>query len=303
MRGQGSPTASGAASWGLRLAAWLQSGRPARKAAGPCGFLVSRRYAATSAVGCAVTCWPGSPWPPTSSLRSWRMPRLPACLRWPGCGPPSASLVVYAVLGSSPPALGGPGVDDGADDRDRARRPGRRTSPRGTPRSPRPSPVWSALICLVAWMARLGFLADLLSTPVLVGYMAGVAVLMIVSQLGKLTGLGGRRRHAASRDPSRSSAISATSTWPTVLLAGGVLVFLLVASAVFPELPFRWSPCCWRRRPWRSSACRRDGISVVGSMPRGSARRSGCPTSASDLTRAAASRSGHCDGRASPTTC
>ena len=69
MRGQGSPTASGAASWGLRLAAWLQSGRPARKAAGPCGFLVSRRYAATSAVGCAVTCWPGSPWPRTSSLR------------------------------------------------------------------------------------------------------------------------------------------------------------------------------------------------------------------------------------------
>ena len=53
---------------GLRLAAWLH-GRPARKAAGLCGFLVSRRYAATSAVGCAVTCWPGSPWPRTSSLR------------------------------------------------------------------------------------------------------------------------------------------------------------------------------------------------------------------------------------------
>ena len=37
-------------------------------------------------------------------------------------------------------------------------------------------------------MIRLGFLADLLSRPVLVGYMAGLAVIMICSQLGKLTG-------------------------------------------------------------------------------------------------------------------
>lgn len=38
-------------------------------------------------------------------------------------------------------------------------------------------------------MARLGFVAGLLSRPVLIGYLAGVAVLMIVSQLGKVTGL------------------------------------------------------------------------------------------------------------------
>ena len=35
----------------------------------------------------------------------------------------------------------------------------------------------------------LGFLADLLSKPVLVGYMAGVAVLMAMGQLQKLTGV------------------------------------------------------------------------------------------------------------------
>ena len=45
------------------------------------------------------------------------------------------------------------------------------------------------LFCLVAWATRLGFLADLLSRPVLVGYMSGVAVLMIVSQLGKVSGM------------------------------------------------------------------------------------------------------------------
>src|SRR5690606_1498869 len=45
------------------------------------------------------------------------------------------------------------------------------------------------LVCLLGYVGRLGFLADLLSRPVLVGYMAGIAVLMIVSQLGKLSGM------------------------------------------------------------------------------------------------------------------
>ncbi|MEV0933654.1 SulP family inorganic anion transporter [Streptomyces phaeochromogenes] len=45
------------------------------------------------------------------------------------------------------------------------------------------------LLCLVAWAVRLGFLADLLSRPVLIGYLAGVALIMIVDQLPKLTGV------------------------------------------------------------------------------------------------------------------
>src|SRR4051812_28044927 len=39
------------------------------------------------------------------------------------------------------------------------------------------------LLCLLAFVARLGFVADLLSKPILVGYLAGVAVTMIVGQL------------------------------------------------------------------------------------------------------------------------
>ncbi|MEU0398453.1 sulfate permease [Streptomyces sp. NPDC006208] len=45
------------------------------------------------------------------------------------------------------------------------------------------------LLCLVAWAARLGFVADLLSRPVLVGYLAGVALIMIVDQLPEITGV------------------------------------------------------------------------------------------------------------------
>lgn len=42
------------------------------------------------------------------------------------------------------------------------------------------------VICVVGWAARLGVIADLLSRPVLVGYMAGIVVVMIVSQFGKV---------------------------------------------------------------------------------------------------------------------
>lgn len=42
------------------------------------------------------------------------------------------------------------------------------------------------LVCLVGWLGRLGFLADFLSRPVLIGYLAGVAGLMILGQLGRL---------------------------------------------------------------------------------------------------------------------
>jgi len=49
--------------------------------------------------------------------------------------------------------------------------------------------VTVGLLCLVARAVRLGFLADLLSRPVLIGYLAGVALIMMVSQLPKLTGV------------------------------------------------------------------------------------------------------------------
>lgn len=56
-----------------------------------------------------------------------------------------------------------------------------------------------AAIALLAWATRLGLLADLLSRPVLVGYMTGVAVTMIVSQLPNLTGISSSHRDTLAR--------------------------------------------------------------------------------------------------------
>jgi SulP family sulfate permease len=47
----------------------------------------------------------------------------------------------------------------------------------------------------VARLLRAGIVAELLSTPLLVGYLAGGALLMVVGQLAKVTGDLFRGRH------------------------------------------------------------------------------------------------------------
>src|SRR5215468_8974606 len=47
----------------------------------------------------------------------------------------------------------------------------------------------TGLMAVAAWLLRLGFVADLLSRPVLVGYLAGVALIMIAGQLQHVTGV------------------------------------------------------------------------------------------------------------------
>jgi MFS superfamily sulfate permease-like transporter len=42
---------------------------------------------------------------------------------------------------------------------------------------------------VLAWVVRLGWLADYFSRPVLVGHIHGVAVVLVCGQLGKLLGL------------------------------------------------------------------------------------------------------------------
>src|SRR5262245_3100529 len=47
----------------------------------------------------------------------------------------------------------------------------------------------AGLFCIGASFLRLGALADFLSKPILVGYLAGVALTIVLGQIGKITGL------------------------------------------------------------------------------------------------------------------
>ncbi|MGW8778072.1 SulP family inorganic anion transporter [Streptomyces sp. NPDC055796] len=92
------------------------------------------------------------------------------------------------------------------------------------------------LLCLVAWAVRLGFLADLLSRPVLVGYLAGVAFIMIVDQLPRLTGTSGS---GSGFFPQLFSFLRHIGDlhWPTTVMAAGCLLLLFTLPLLWRALP------------------------------------------------------------------
>ena len=127
----------------------------------------------------------------------------------------------------------------------------------------------------LAWVLRLGWIADYFSRPVLLGYIHGVAVVLIIGQLGKLAGLS-----IDARDPLSQlwevlhdlNNISGT----TVVLAATALAALFALRALHAE----------GARGARSR-CGRDralvGIRPAGTR-RGGRRRDSCR--ATELRRA-----------------
>lgn len=128
--------------------------------------------------------------------------------------------------------------------------------------------IMVGLLCLIFWIIRLGFVADLLSRPVLIGYMSGIALIMVAGQLERFTGVptdgesfltefGSFVRNIGSIKPS------------TMFMGGAALVFLFLV---------QWR---WRRAPGALLAVilataavfafdlEERGINVVGEMPSG----------------------------------
>jgi high affinity sulfate transporter 1 len=94
------------------------------------------------------------------------------------------------------------------------------------------------LYAILAGVLRIGFIGDLLSRPVLVGYMAGVAVIMITSQLGKVTGVDVTGDSFLDDLASfGGNAVESGVSWPTVAIGATVAVLLLVLTPRFPRVP------------------------------------------------------------------
>ena len=124
------------------------------------------------------------------------------------------------------------------------------------------------LVCGVARLARLGFLADLLSRPILVGYMAGVAVIMVTAQAGRLLGI-----------PLQSDSLPGQLVellgrlgelhGATLALGLGVLLFLLVVQRLVPRAPAPLLAVLLSVvvvAVWRLDA---RGVAVIGAIPAG----------------------------------
>lgn len=93
-----------------------------------------------------------------------------------------------------------------------------------------------AFWCLVGRVFRLGVVADLLSQPLLVGYLAGAAVLMVVGQLGKITGTRVSGEDITEQVVDFAGKAIATH-WATLAVALGTLALILILHWLAPRWP------------------------------------------------------------------
>lgn len=123
-------------------------------------------------------------------------------------------------------------------------------------------------VCVLGYIAKLGFLANLLSRPILIGYMAGVAGIMIVGQLGKVTGIDIEADGFFAEFAEVFRELDTANT-ATMALAGFVLALLFALQHFFPKLPGPLIAVLVSVLVVKGFDLTAEGVSVVGTIPAG----------------------------------
>ena len=175
------------------------------------------------------------------------------------------ALVVYAMLGSSPSLSMGPEATT-------ALMTAIAIGPlaAGDPaRYAQLAAILALLVgamAMVAWVLRLGFIADLLSRPVLVGYMAGVALIMIAGQLGRITGVPVTGEEFIGQ--LRSFALGIDTAKPAIIsVAAAVLAFLILLRWQWPAIPGPLLAVLLATGAVAVFGLARHGVAVIGPIP------------------------------------
>ena len=124
------------------------------------------------------------------------------------------------------------------------------------------------LMSLGAWLLRLGFVAELLSRPVLVGYMAGLALIMIAGQLGRVTGVPVTGQEFAAEVISFARGIGHAQP-ATVVTAASVLGFLFLLRWRWPRAPGPLLAVLLATAAVAAFGLGSRGVAVVGVIPSG----------------------------------
>ena len=126
----------------------------------------------------------------------------------------------------------------------------------------------SGIVLLFAARLRLGTVADLLSRPVLVGYLNGASLLLLTTQLGKLIRV---RTEGDAFVPQLVSLLNQLHLThvPTLLLGLGLIAMLLALARWWPRVPGALAACSVAVVLTVVLDLSQYGIALVGSVPRG----------------------------------
>ncbi len=124
----------------------------------------------------------------------------------------------------------------------------------------------TGLACIGSGFFRLGFLADFLSKPILIGYLNGIALSILLGQIGKVFGFAIESGGVIPRLVEFASKLSQTHL-PTLAVGVVALAVMLVARRFAPRLP---SPLlAVILAVALVKGLRLDSVAVVGELPAG----------------------------------
>jgi high affinity sulfate transporter 1 len=130
--------------------------------------------------------------------------------------------------------------------------------------------IVAGAVCIVAGIAKLGFITELLSKPIRYGYMNGIALAVLISQLPKLFGF-----KIESTGPVRdlwaigNALASGAANWAGTALGVATLVMILVLKAhkrmgaILVAVIAATAVTAWFDLP------QRYGVKVLGAVPQG----------------------------------
>ena len=97
--------------------------------------------------------------------------------------------------------------------------------------------ILTGVLCILAGILKIGFITELLSKPIRYGYMNGIALTVLVSQLPKLFGFSASGDGLVQKFVSFLQGVASGETNPATLLVGGGTLILLFTFKRIPRFP------------------------------------------------------------------
>ncbi|MBV7573158.1 SulP family inorganic anion transporter [Pseudomonas sp. PDM32] len=130
--------------------------------------------------------------------------------------------------------------------------------------------IVSGAVCILAGMARLGFITELLSKPIRYGYMNGIALTVLISQLPKLFGFSIESDGPLSNIGAIASALMEGKVNWTTFTVGGLTLAVILLLKRWPRLPGILIAVVGATVAVGAlDLATRAGVSVLGSLPQG----------------------------------
>jgi high affinity sulfate transporter 1 len=128
--------------------------------------------------------------------------------------------------------------------------------------------VLTGLVCIAAGLFRLGFVADFLGKPILVGYLNGVAISIFLGQMGKVFGFSMHSRGITPRLIELVEKLPLTHL-PTLGVGLTTLAFILAGKHWWPHAPVPLLAMLLAGASVYGLDLEAGGVSVVGLLPSG----------------------------------